>query len=88
MRPEKSAIFSVNFLKEKVANSALRINSLAIAHGFANEIATISFSLQKFLANARQTAKSSLRSHKIDDQGRECKSGGGAYFVAICAKAF
>ena len=38
-------------LKEKVANFALRIYSLAIADCFANEAAKISFSLRKFLAN-------------------------------------
>ena len=38
-------------LKEKAANQALRRNSLANANGFANEIAKISSSLRKFLAN-------------------------------------
>ena len=36
-------------LKEKIANCALRINLLAIANGFANEMAKISFSLQNSL---------------------------------------
>ena len=45
-------------LKAKAANLALRRNPLANANGFANEIAQISSSLRKFLANG------SLR-HKI-----------------------
>ena len=40
-------------LNEKVANQALRINSLAIANGFANAMAKLSFLLQKLLANGR-----------------------------------
>ena len=45
--------FSAPNLKQEAANYALRRNSLANANGFANEIAEISFSLQKFLANGR-----------------------------------
>ena len=40
-------------LKEKAANYALRLNSLAIANGFSNEMAKMSLSLRKFLANGR-----------------------------------
>ena len=39
--------------KEKAANQALRINSLAIANGFAKEVVKFSFSLRKFVANGR-----------------------------------
>ena len=39
-------------------NSALRIISLAMANGFANEIAKISFSLLKLLANGRSRQNS------------------------------
>ena len=40
-------------LKPKVANKALRRNSLANVNGFANEFAKITSLLRKFLANGR-----------------------------------
>ena len=43
-------------------------NSLAIFHSFASAI-------------SNQTAKSTHHLHKINDQHRGCKTGGGAYFV-------
>ena len=56
-RPENSpAKVRPPNLKGKVANHALRIISLAItklSNGFANEMAKLSFSLWKFLANGR-----------------------------------
>ena len=49
----RKRIFATKCPKEKHANEALRINSIAIAKGFANEMAKFSFLPWKFLANGR-----------------------------------
>ena len=51
-RPDNSlANFSHQISKKKLRSAALRMNSLATANGFANEVAKVSSSLRKFLAN-------------------------------------
>ena len=53
-RPENSlANFGYQASNKKLRIKALRMNSLAAASGCANEIATILFFLQNFLANGR-----------------------------------
>ena len=60
--PECTAVAAIRLLRMRILmrpkNSLescchLRINSLAIANGFAKEVAKLSFSLRKFLANGR-----------------------------------
>ena len=72
-------------LKEIAANEALRINSLAIANSFANEMAKVSFSLLKALANGRlrQTplAIGILRMRWLGALRGESKAGAGRGWV-------
>ena len=52
-RPQNSLANSCHEISEKAANYPLRIDSLALANGFANEMAKISFSLQKLLGKSK-----------------------------------